>query len=376
MYKLITYGCQMNAHESEKLEGILVSLGFKKTDDSAAADLILFNTCCIRQGAEDRVFSNIGALYKYKKTKPGMTIAVCGCMPQKKDSLEKLKARFPYVDLIFGTHNLHELKALLERRKESGGRVIEVWDKEGEIQEGGRYLRANTDTAWVNITFGCDNFCSYCVVPYVRGRERSRRAEDILSEIKEIAAQGKYSEICLLGQNVNSYRGAYENAPIDFARLLELVCGIDGNHKITFMTSHPKDLSDGVIALLAHNGKLKKSLHLPVQSGSDAILKAMNRKYTAESYIALAEKIRAAVPDIVLTSDIIVGFPGETDDDYDKTLDLIKRIRFNNLYMFMFSAREGTPAHGLPHQIPLEIKRKRLMKLIAIQRGIQKQTKT
>ena len=373
LYKLITYGCQMNAHESERLEGILVSLGYKKTEDAAAADLILFNTCCIRQGAEDRVFSNIGALLKYKKNKPGMIIGVCGCMPQKQDSLEKLKERFPYVDLIFGTHNLHELKALLEKRRESGDRVIEVWEKEQEIREGGEYLRGKGDTAWVNITFGCDNYCSYCVVPYVRGRERSRRAEDILKEIKEIAAAGKYAEICLLGQNVNSYRGTYGNIQINFARLLEIICMVPGDFRITFMTSHPKDLSDEVIALIARKSKIKKSLHLPVQSGSDAMLNAMNRKYTADSYLTLVDRIKAAIPEIVLTSDIIVGFPGETEDDYDKTLELIGRVRFHNLYMFMFSARQGTPAHDLPDQIPLETKRKRLMKLIAIQRNIQKE---
>ena len=374
LYKLITYGCQMNAHESEKLESILVKAGYAKTADSENADIIIFNTCCIRQGAEDRVFSNIGALLKYKKKKPDMLIAVCGCMPQKEDSLERLKTRFPYVDIIFGTHNLHEFKALLEKQAQSGGRVIEVWDAEGEIREGDEYLRGTDGAAWVNIMYGCDNYCSYCVVPYMRGRERSRRAEDVIIEVKGIIAAGKHSEICLLGQNVNSYRGTFEGKPIDFARLLELVCTIHGEFVLTFMTSHPKDLSDDVIQLFAKERKLKKSLHLPVQSGSDSVLAAMNRKYTANDYLALVKRIRAAVPEITLTSDIIVGFPNETEDDYEKTLTLIKSIRFNNLYMFMFSAREGTPAYDLPNQIPLETKRKRLIKLIALQRRIQKET--
>ena len=361
----------MNAHDSEGLEAVLVSSGYEKTENTGLADLIVFNTCCIRAGAEDRMFSNLGALLKYKKKKPRMKIAVCGCMPQKKDSLERLKTRFPYIDILFGTHNLHEFKRLL--KESESGRVAEVWENDGNITEGHEYLRNGTGTAWVNIMFGCDNRCSYCVVPYVRGRERSRKSEDIIAEIQKIAGEGKHNEICLLGQNVNSYKGTYRGETIGFAGLLRLICPIPGDFNLTFMTSHPKDLSDEVIRLIASEDKIKKSIHLPVQSGSDAVLAAMNRKYTAAEYLALAEKIRAAVPDAALTSDIIVGFPGESEEDYDKTLKLVKRIRLDNLYMFMFSAREGTPAYNLPDQIPLDVKRGRLIKLIALQRRIQKE---
>ena len=372
-YKVITYGCQMNVHESEKLEGMLSAAGYSRTDISGEADLIIFNTCCIRAGAENKTFSNIGALKKLKDKKPDLKIAVCGCMPQKKDALEKLKTRFPYVDIIFGTHNLHKLTDYLTAAENNCCRVIDVWDHEDGVAESQPYLRSGGKTAWVNIMYGCDNFCAYCIVPYVRGRERSRNAEDIINEIKELAKTSAYEEICLLGQNVNSYRGMHGGETINFAELLRLLCEIEGDFKITFMTSHPKDLSDEVIELIGKNQKLKKTIHLPVQSGSDNILKAMNRKYTAGYYEGLIEKIRAAAPNAELTSDIIVGFPGETEEDYNKTLDLIRRVKFNNLFMFMFSAREGTPAYNLPNQLPLEIKRGRLIKLIALQRKIQKE---
>ncbi len=370
-YKIITYGCQMNVHESEKLEGMLSATGYFEAADIQSADLIIFNTCCIRGGAEDKTFSNIGALKKYKEKNPALKIAVCGCMPQKKDTLERLKTRFPYVDIIFGTHNLHTFQDLLIK-SEVGGRVVEVWEKEGGIEEGKPYSRRGA-TGWVNIMYGCNNFCAYCIVPYVRGRERSRAAEDVIKEVTELAAAGTFTEICLLGQNVNSYAGTYAGEPVNFEGLLKLLCAVPGDFKISFMTSHPKDLSDGVIDLIADCEKLKKSIHLPVQSGSDRILSAMNRKYSAAYYTGLADKIREKVKGAVLTSDIIVGFPGETDEDYDMTLQLIKRVRFNNLYMFMFSAREGTPAFSLPGQIPLDIKRGRLIKLISLQRKIQKE---
>ena len=329
-YYIETYGCQMNEHDSEKIAGILERCGYVPAADKAAANIIFFNTCCVRDHAEKKVFGNIGALKKVKDENPSLIIGVCGCMMQQKEVADKLFKRFPYLDMVFGTNELHMLPNLLEKVL-NGERIELVRQMDGEIAEGLPVKRIDSVSQFVTIMYGCNNFCSYCIVPYVRGRERSRSVESIVNEVKDLAANG-VKEITLLGQNVNSYYSEDDNA--DFPALLRAVCKVDGIERVRFMTSHPKDLSDGLIAAMAEEEKVCPHIHLPVQSGSDRILKLMNRHYDRERYFTVVDKLKAAVPGVELTTDIIVGFPGETEEDFEATLDMVEKIGYSAAYTF------------------------------------------
>lgn len=344
-----TFGCQMNARDSEKIIGILESAGFAEAA-SEDADFLVYNTCTVRDNADQRVFGRLGRAGHLKKNRPGMKIAVCGCMVQEKTNVEKIQKSYRFVDLVFGTHNLYRFPEYLCSALDSDGMVIEIWDRADRIVEALPTARKYPFKSGTNITFGCNNFCSYCIVPYVRGRERSRRPVEILRECERLASDGVV-EIMLLGQNVNSYGKDLEE-PCSFAELLTEVCKIEGLKRIRFMTPHPKDLSDDVIRVVRDNEKIARHIHLPLQSGSDRILKRMNRHYTKEQYISLAQKIRAEIPDVSITTDIIVGFPGENDDDIDDTIDVIRRVGFDNAFTFIYSKRAGTPAAKMPDQVP------------------------
>ena len=360
----LAMGCQMNAHDSEKLEGMLDEMGFDRTDEETEADFIIYNTCCVRENAEQKVYGKLGWLKHYKETKnPDAVIALCGCMMQAPEVVEKLKKSYRFVDLIFGTHNVYKLAELLEQRFETGKMVIDIWKGTDKIVEDLPSERKYTFKSGVNIMFGCNNFCSYCIVPYVRGRERSRAPEDIIREIEELVKNGVV-EIMLLGQNVNSY-GKNLESPITFAELLRRVERIEGLKRIRFMTSHPKDLSDELIEVMASSKKICRHLHLPLQSGSSEILKKMNRHYTKEQYLELVDKIRAAVPDISLTTDIIVGFPGETEEDFLETLDIVRKVRYDSAFTFIYSKRTGTPAATMEDQVPEEVVKDRFDRLLA-----------
>lgn len=371
-YHIITYGCQMNVHESEKLAGMLENLGFVNTSDKEEADVIVFNTCCIRDTAEKRALGNIAALKKLKIQKPNLIIGVCGCMPQQ-DSVKKyIETKMPYVDIVFGTYNLHKFSELLQNCLKEKKRIVDIWG-EGELQPANTPMKRTSGiNAWVNITYGCNNFCTYCIVPYVRGREISRPMNEIIDEVKQLLSTGQYSEITLLGQNVNSY-GNDLNDGTTFAKLLKTIAELDGDFRIKFMTSHPKDIKNEVIDTIAQYKKISKLIHLPVQSGSNAILKAMNRKYTREYYLDRINYIRQQIPDVGLSSDIIVGFPGETEQDFMDTLSLVKEVGYNNLYMFMYSPRKNTPAASMPNQIDEAVKKERVKKLIELQRGLMRE---
>lgn len=370
-YFIVTYGCQMNVHESEKIAGILEKLGYQEADKRENADIIVFNTCAIREGAEDRVFGNVGNLKKLKKQKKDLIIVLCGCMTQKEATAQKMLRTFPFVDIVIGTFNLPKLGDYIEAVKK--GRQLEIW-QEGEIDEVLPYKRTSGDNAWVNIMQGCNNFCTYCIVPYVRGREKSRQKANILKEIKEIIAEGKYKKITLLGQNVNSY-GKDLNPPVSFAKLLKDICALEGDFKLSFMTSHPKDLTDEVIDVIASEDKIEKFIHLPAQSGNNRILQKMNRKYTREKYLSIIEKIRAKIPDCRITSDFIVGFPGETKEEFEDTYSLVKEVKFDSIFAFMFSPREGTVAAKMEDQIPENVKNERVNKLLKLEKQIQKEEK-
>ena len=343
-YYSVCFGCQMNAKDSEKLEGILEAIGYVRTD-SEDADFLIMNTCTVRENANLRVYGRLGQLKKFKKKNPDMIIALCGCMMQESLVVEKIKQSYRHVDIIFGTHNVFKLAELIEAKLDSDSMVIDIWEGTSEIVEDLPSDRKYDFKCGVNIMFGCNNFCSYCIVPYVRGRERSRKPEDIIKEIKELVADG-VTEVMLLGQNVNSYGKNLEH-PISFAKLLEMVEEIDGLKRIRFMTSHPKDLSDELIDVMAKSQKICKHLHLPMQSGSSKVLADMNRNYTKESYLNLVDKIRAKIPDISLTTDIIVGFPTETEADFEDTLDVVRRVRFDSAFTFIYSKRSGTPAASM-----------------------------
>ncbi len=366
-----TYGCQQNENDSERIKGMLSDMGFIFTDDRNDADLILFNTCAVREGAEMRVLGNIGALKHIKTKKEDLIIGICGCMMQQEHMVKKIKSKYKHVSLVFGTHSLYSFPELLYKAVCKNERVISLVESEGRIAEDIPVYRDSTSSAWVSIMYGCNNFCSYCIVPYVRGRERSREPENILAEIKELANSG-VSEITLLGQNVNSY-GKDLDRDIDFSDLLLLVDKIEGIRRIRFMTSHPKDMTDKLISTIPKLTKLCKQIHLPFQAGSDRILKAMNRGYTKESYIALVEKIRKVLPDAVFTTDIIVGFPGETKEDFDETIDVVKRVRFDSVFSFIYSIREGTPAAKMENQVPEEIKHIHFDELLDVQNKISRQ---
>src|SRR5690554_138638 len=369
-YHIITYGCQMNVHDSEKLAGMLSEIGYTETSSQHDADLVLFNTCCVRENAELKVYGNVGALKAYKQANPNMIIGVCGCMMQQEEIAKFIVDRFPFVDLVFGTHNLHRFPQLILQALDSSHTIIEVLDEEGTIVEHIPTKRDKGVSAWTTIMYGCNNFCSYCIVPYVRGRERSRDPEEIVNEITKLGNQG-YKEITLLGQNVNSY-GEDMGGGYLFHDLLSDINKINSIERIRFMTSHPKDLSKELIRTMANSEKVCEHLHLPIQAGNNRILKAMNRKYTREEYIGLVESVREAMPDIALTTDIIVGFPGESSQEFEDTLDIIKRLKFDSAYTFIYSPRKSTPAVNIEDKISIEEKKERLAKLIEIQSKISR----
>ncbi|MDO5110857.1 MAG: tRNA (N6-isopentenyl adenosine(37)-C2)-methylthiotransferase MiaB [Clostridia bacterium] len=362
-YHIEAYGCQMNAHDAETMAGIFLSMGYKKASSLQDADVIVFNTCCVREHAEKRVFGNIGALKKRKDENPDLKIIVCGCMPQQREVAERMYKRFPFVDMIVGTNELYMLPELFQRILE-GERILHVVDIDGEIAEGLPIHREGTFSTCVNIMYGCNNFCTYCIVPYVRGRERSRTSADILQEVRNVAAEG-FKEVMLLGQNVNSYAG--DDGTVHFPQLLAMVNGIEEISRIRFMTSHPKDLSPALIDAIASLDKLCKHIHLPVQSGSDRILHAMNRHYTRADYLRIVRMLREKVPEIEITTDIIVGFPGETEADFQDTLSLMREVDYAAAYTFMYSKRKGTKAAAMPEQVEEETKKRRLQELNALQ---------
>ncbi len=370
-YRIVTYGCQMNVHESEKIAGLLYGMGYRETKEDAEADIIVFNTCCIRENAENHAFGNIGALKKLKKRKPDLLIAVGGCMTQETGKAEQLKEKFPFIDIIFGTLNLERLPELIRLRQEEKRKVVEIRDKEGEIVEGETPLRTSYPNAWVNIMYGCNNFCSYCIVPYVRGRERSRKPEHILAEVKQLVAEG-YREITLLGQNVDSY-GSDGTTGTTFAELLDAVASVEGKFRLRFMTSHPKDFGEDVVNVMAKHRKICRLVHLPVQSGSDRILRAMNRRYTAEKYLSEISMLKSRFPEAEVTTDIIVGFPGETEEDYQATEALVRKADFASAFTFVYSPRSGTRAAEMENQIPADIQKDRIMRLVALVNSLTRQ---
>ncbi len=362
-FHITTYGCQMNVHESEKIAGILSRMGYTACDNIEDSDIAVFNTCCIRENAENHALGNIGMLKKLKAKKRDMLIAVGGCLTQQIGKADTLHDKFPYVDIIFGTHNLNGLEELINKKLRQKKAVIEIDDSEGAICEGEKPLRTSYPNAWINITYGCNNFCSYCIVPYVRGRERSRRSADIIKEAEELVAQG-YKELTLLGQNVNSYANGTND--LSFPELLKRIAGIEGKFRLRFMTSHPKDFSEELARVIAENPKICRAVHLPVQSGSDSVLKAMNRKYTAADYIKKIEILKKYVPDCAVTTDLIVGFPNESEEDFKATLSLVKQVGFASAFTFVYSKREGTVAAKMDGQIPEEVSKRRIMELIEL----------
>ncbi len=359
-YLIQTYGCQMNEHDTEVMRGMFEQMGYVSTDDRKAADVILLNTCAIRENAEDKVFGELGHLKTLKTEKPDLLIGVCGCMSQEESVVGRILQKHAFIDLLFGTHNIHRLPHLLQSAYFSKELVVEVWSKEGDIIENLPKKREGM-RAWVNIMYGCDKFCTYCIVPYTRGKERSRRPEDVIAEVRELARQG-FKEVTLLGQNVNAYGKDFEDIQYRFGDLMADMSKID-IPRVRFMTSHPRDFDDHLIEVLATRGNLVEHIHLPVQSGSTEILKRMSRKYTREAFLTLSDKIKAAIPDVMLTSDIIVGFPGETDEQFEDTLTLVKEVGFDFAYSFIYSPREGTPAAGMEDNVPLEVKKARLQRL-------------
>ncbi|MGF9820457.1 tRNA (N6-isopentenyl adenosine(37)-C2)-methylthiotransferase MiaB [Brevibacillus agri] len=360
-YHVRTYGCQMNEHDSETIAGILQQMGYTSTDEVEAADVILFNTCAIRENAEDKVFGELGHMKRLKNNNPNLILGVCGCMSQEEKVVNKILKSYQQVDLIFGTHNIHRLPQLMRDAMFSKEMVIEVWSKEGDIVENMPKLREGNTKAWVNIMYGCDKFCTYCIVPYTRGKERSRRPEDVIAEVRDLARQG-FKEIMLLGQNVNAYGKDFDDIEYGFGDLLDEIRKID-IPRIRFTTSHPRDFDDHLIEVLAKGGNLVEQIHLPVQSGSTEILKRMARKYTREHYLELVRKIKAAIPNVSLSSDIIVGFPGETDEQFEETISLVEEVRYDFAYTFIYSPREGTPAAVMEDTVPMEVKKARLYRL-------------
>lgn len=356
-----TLGCQMNAKDSEKMTAILEYIGYREVEEPVA-DFVLYNTCTVRENANLKIYGRLGYLKNHKKQNPHMKIALCGCMMQEADEVEKIRRSYPFVDLVFGTHNIYKLAELLYTQIVSDRRVMDVWEEAKEIVEDLPGKRKYPFKTGVNIMFGCNNFCSYCIVPYVRGRERSREPQDILEEIRGLVKDGVV-EIMLLGQNVNSY-GKTLSSPVTFAELLREVNQVEGLKRIRFMTSHPKDLSDELIQAMADCDKVCAHLHLPIQSGSSRILQKMNRKYTKDSYLDLVSRIRAKLPDISLTTDIIVGFPGETEADFEDTLDVVRQVRYDSAYTFIYSKRTGTPAAAMEDQVPEEVVKQRFDRLL------------
>lgn len=368
-YCVVTYGCQMNLHESEKISGILSGMGMSAVNEPENADVVVFNTCCIRDTAERRALGNIGKMKELKKKNKNLLIVVTGCMTQQNGFAENMKERYQYVDVILGTHNISDLENQIRIRLEKKKRVAAVLDTDGYIDdETTPVTRTSFPNAWVNINYGCNNFCTYCIVPYVRGRERSRDMKSIISECEKLINDG-YKEITLLGQNVNSYGNDVPDENVNFANLLREVAKIDGKFRIRFMTSHPKDLTEDVVKAIRNNDKICNNIHLPIQAGSNSVLKNMNRRYTREHYLGLIDMIRRYLPDCGITTDIMVGFPYETEEDFLDTMDIVEKVRFSTAFTFIYSVRKGTKAAEMP-QIPYEIKQNRIKRLIARQNEI------
>ncbi|MCD8205894.1 MAG: tRNA (N6-isopentenyl adenosine(37)-C2)-methylthiotransferase MiaB [Clostridia bacterium] len=362
-YHIVTYGCQMNVHDSERIAGMLSELGYSETYSIEDADIIVFNTCCIRENAENHFFGNLGALKKLKEKKKGLIIAAGGCLTQQDGMAETVHKKFPFVDIVFGTHNLEKLKDyILQKHDGYKKSIIRIESDTGVIYEG-EPLRSSYPNAWVNITFGCNNFCTYCIVPFVKGRERSRKSENILSECESLLKEG-YKEITLLGQNVNSYNNGSDDIP--FSALLEKIGAMEGKFRLRFMTSHPKDFSEDIARAMAGSDKICNAIHLPVQSGSDRILKAMNRHYTRSDYLRKIDILKKNIPDCAVSTDIIVGFPGETDEDFKDTLSLVREVGYHSAFTFVYSPRNGTPAAKMENQIPEDVKKERIMELVSL----------
>ena len=382
-YKINTYGCQMNVHESEKIAGILEDMGYSDCPEDGNPDVIVFNTCCIRDTAERRALGNIGVTKAEKKRNPNLILAVVGCMPQQDGVADSLKERYPYVDIVLGTRNIAQLKDEIQKVIASRNRIKKRSDKKYrcfdteqpinylEIDEKTPQTRTSYPNAWINIIYGCNNFCTYCIVPYVRGREVSRDMNSVLDEVKKCVDEG-YKEITLLGQNVNSYGNDVDDPNVNFANLLRKIDKIEGKFRVRFMTSHPKDLNDDIIDAMANSSKICNNLHLPIQAGSDKVLADMNRRYDSAKYLQTIEKLRKAMPDIGITTDIMVGFPTETEDDFQKTLEIVEKVRYSNAFTFIYSPRKGTPAAKM-EQIPYAVKQERISRLIKLQNKITKE---
>lgn len=367
-FHITTFGCQMNEHDSETLAGMLIEKGYVPAAERKDANIVIFNTCSIRENADKRFFGTLGQLKRRKtEQRENFTVCVCGCMMQQQHIIDTIKAKYPWVDVIFGTHNLHQLPELLDNLYKEKHKQLAIWEEGGEIVEGLPAKRLFKHKAFVNIMYGCNNFCTYCIVPYTRGRERSRAAEDILKEVQALAADG-VKEITLLGQNVNSYKGiSRENSEkTDFTDLIYMLSEVDGIERIRFMTSHPKDISDKLIAAYGKCEKLCHYIHLPVQAGSSKVLKEMNRHYTREDYLEIVRKLREVEPDIAISTDIIVGFPGETEEEFEETLTLCEEVRYDSAFTFLYSVRKGTPAEKFENQIPEEIKHERFNRLVDV----------
>ena len=364
---VVTFGCQMNARDSEKLLAILKLAGYEETD-SEDADFVIYNTCTVRDNADQRVFGRLGQCSNHKKNNPHMKIAICGCMMQERGAVEKIQKKYRFVDLIFGTHNIYKFAELLNTCLESDRMIIDIWKETDKIVEDLPVFRKYPFKSGVNIMFGCNNFCTYCIVPYVRGRERSRAPKDIIRECEKLAADG-VKEVMLLGQNVNSYGLDFKDddpGKISFAHLLEMVCEVEGIERVRFMTPHPKDFSDELLDVIAKNRKIARHIHLPLQSGNTEILRRMNRKYTKDDYLILVQKIRTKLPDVAITTDIIVGFPGETKEAVDDTIDVVKKAHFNNAFTFIYSKRTGTPAASFEDQVPEELVKENFDRLLKV----------
>lgn len=367
-FHITTFGCQMNEHDSETLAGMLIEKGYVPAAERKDANIVIFNTCSIRENADKRFFGTLGQLKRRKtEQRENFTVCVCGCMMQQQHIIDTIKAKYPWVDVIFGTHNLHQLPELLDNLYEEKHKQLAIWEEGGEIVEGLPARRLFKHKAFVNIMYGCNNFCTYCIVPYTRGRERSRIPEDILKEVQALAADG-VKEITLLGQNVNSYKGISRDSgeKTDFTDLIYMLSEVDGIERIRFMTSHPKDISDKLIAAYGKCEKLCHYIHLPVQAGSSKVLKEMNRHYTREDYLEIVRKLREVDPDIAISTDIIVGFPGETEEEFEETLTLCEEVRYDSAFTFLYSVRKGTPAEKFENQIPEEIKHERFNRLVDV----------
>jgi len=368
-YLIHTYGCQMNLHESEKMSGILEERGFLPTEDERLADVIVFNTCCIRQGAEDKAMGNIGAVKKLKRLKPDLITVVCGCMPQQDGVADTIMRRYPFVDIVLGTHNMLSLGPRLDEILARRHRVKEILQENLPVMDPDVVSRSSGLNAWVNILYGCNNFCTYCIVPYVRGREKSRDPNEIEAEVRHCIENG-YKEVTLLGQNVNSYGNDVADDSVAFAPLLKRLATIPGEFRIKYLSSHPKDFNRSIVEVMRDYQNVTKYVHLPVQSGSTEILRRMNRRYTREDYLDKVALLRELIPSAGISTDVMIGFPGETDEDFEATMDLVERVRFDNMFMFVYSRRSGTVADRMENQVPQEIKDKRIHHLVATHRRI------